>query len=171
TGTHSSWLPRRLRSTRRSTTTLVSLFSATASVIRVPFVMLVNPSFSAKTVPEFIAYAKANPGMINFASGGTGFAAHLAGELFKVMPGVNRVHVPYRGHAPEMPDLAGKRLELLRDVLPRLRRLAIMANAANPASQLEIREVRTMSSALGRPRRRLALRSHRRCLLADEVIV
>jgi tripartite-type tricarboxylate transporter receptor subunit TctC len=68
-----------------------------ASLIRGPFVMVVNPSFPAKTVPEFIAYAKANPGMINFASGGTGFAAHLAGELFKVMTGLNLVHVPYRG--------------------------------------------------------------------------
>jgi tripartite-type tricarboxylate transporter receptor subunit TctC len=70
-----------------------------ASLLRVPFVMVVNPSFPAKTVPEFITYAKANPGMINFASGGTGFASHLAGELFKVMTGVKMVHVPYRGQA------------------------------------------------------------------------
>jgi len=86
-----------------------------ASVIRVPFVMLVNPSFSAKTVPEFIAYAKANPGMINFASGGTGFATHLAGELFKVMTGVNMVHVPYRGQAPAMTDLLGGQVQVMFD--------------------------------------------------------
>jgi tripartite-type tricarboxylate transporter receptor subunit TctC len=86
-----------------------------ASVIRVPFVMLENPSFSTKTVPEFIAYAKANPGMINFASGGTGFATHLAGELFKVMTGVNMVHVPYRGQAPAMTDLLGGQVQVMFD--------------------------------------------------------
>jgi tripartite-type tricarboxylate transporter receptor subunit TctC len=86
-----------------------------ASVIRVPFVMLENPSFSTKTVPEFIAYAKANPGMINFASGGTGFATHLAGELFKVMTGVNMVHVPYRGQAPAMTDLLSGQVQVMFD--------------------------------------------------------
>jgi tripartite-type tricarboxylate transporter receptor subunit TctC len=86
-----------------------------ASVIRVPFVMLVNPSFSAKTVPEFIAYARANPGMINFASGGTGYASHVAGELFKVMTGVNMVHVPYRGQAPAMTDLLGGQVQVMFD--------------------------------------------------------
>ena len=59
-----------------------------------------NPSFPAKTVPEFIAYAKANPGKINMASAGNGTPAHVAGELFKMMTGVNMVHVPYRGAAP-----------------------------------------------------------------------
>src|SRR5262245_9990756 len=86
-----------------------------ASVTRGPFVMLVNPSFSAKTVPEFIAHAKANPGMINFASGGTGFASHLAGELFKVMTGVNMVYVPYRGQAPAMTDLLGGQVQVMFD--------------------------------------------------------
>jgi tripartite-type tricarboxylate transporter receptor subunit TctC len=86
-----------------------------ASLLRVPFVMLVNPSFPAKTVPEFIAHAKANPGMINFASGGTGFASHLAGELFKVMTGVNMVHVPYRGQAPAMTDLLGGQVQVMFD--------------------------------------------------------
>ena len=62
-------------------------------------VMLVNPSVPAKTVPEFIAYAKANPGKINMASAGNGSAPHLAGELFKMMAGVDLVHVPYRGRA------------------------------------------------------------------------
>jgi tripartite-type tricarboxylate transporter receptor subunit TctC len=67
------------------------------AIIRVPFVMVVNPSVPAKTVPEFIAYAKANPGKINMASGGTGTSIHIAGELFKMMAGVNLLHVPYRG--------------------------------------------------------------------------
>jgi tripartite-type tricarboxylate transporter receptor subunit TctC len=86
-----------------------------AGIIRVPFVMLVNPSFSAKTVPEFIVYARTHPGMINFASGGTGFASHLAGELFKVMTGVNMVHVPYRGQAPAMTDLLGGQVQVMFD--------------------------------------------------------
>ena len=86
-----------------------------ASLIRGPFVMVVNSSFPARTVPEFIAYAKANPGKINFASGGTGFAAHISGELFKMMTGVNMVHVPYRGQAPAMTDLLGGRVQLMFD--------------------------------------------------------
>jgi hypothetical protein len=64
-----------------------------------------NPSVPAKTVPEFIAYAKANPGKINMASGGNGGPAHVAGELFKMMAGVDMVHVPYRGEAIALPDL------------------------------------------------------------------
>jgi tripartite-type tricarboxylate transporter receptor subunit TctC len=73
-----------------------------AGIIAVPNVMVVNPSVPANTVPEFIAYAKANPGKVNMASGGTGGAAHLAGELFKMMAGVNLVHVPYRGNGPAL---------------------------------------------------------------------
>ena len=68
-----------------------------ASIIRAPYVMVVNPSVPAKTVPEFIAYAKANPGKINMASAGIGTTPHVAGELFKMMTGVDMVHVPYRG--------------------------------------------------------------------------
>ena len=68
-----------------------------ASISRDPTVMVVNPSFPAKTVPEFIGYAKANPGKINFASPGIGSVPHMSGELFKMMTGVNIVHVPYRG--------------------------------------------------------------------------
>jgi tripartite-type tricarboxylate transporter receptor subunit TctC len=86
-----------------------------ASLIRGPFVMVVNPSFPAKTVPEFIAYAKANPGKINFGSGGTGFATHIAGEMFKMMTGVNMVHVPYRGQAPAMTDLLGGQVQVMFD--------------------------------------------------------
>jgi tripartite-type tricarboxylate transporter receptor subunit TctC len=76
-----------------------------ASIDRFPLVMEVNPSVPANTVPEFIAYAKANPGKINFASGGVGSIQHVAGELFKFMTGVNLVHVPYRGAAPVLTDL------------------------------------------------------------------
>jgi tripartite-type tricarboxylate transporter receptor subunit TctC len=76
-----------------------------ASMIRHPLVMLVNPSVPAKTVPEFIAYAKANPGKINFASIGIGSTPHVAGELFKTMAGVNMIHVPYRSEAPALTDL------------------------------------------------------------------
>jgi tripartite-type tricarboxylate transporter receptor subunit TctC len=86
-----------------------------ASLIRGPFVMVVNPSFPAKSVPEFIAYAKANPGKINFGSGGTGFATHIAGEMFKMMTGVNMVHVPYRGQAPAMTDLLGGQVQVMFD--------------------------------------------------------
>jgi len=79
-----------------------------ASIARAPLVMTVNPSVPANTVPEFIAYAKANPGKINMASGGIGSAPHVAGELFKIMVGVDLVHVPYR--ANNVPDLlAGQR--------------------------------------------------------------
>ena len=76
-----------------------------ASIIRTPFVMAVNPTVPAKTVSEFIAYAKTSPGKINYASAGTGTATHLTGELFKVMAGVNMVHVPYRGGGPAFNDL------------------------------------------------------------------
>ena len=71
-----------------------------ASIVSQPQVMLVNPSFPARSVSEFVAYAKANPGKINYASTGIGTPQHVAGELFKVMAGVNLVHVPYRGAAP-----------------------------------------------------------------------
>src|SRR6266571_4513344 len=71
-----------------------------AGIIAVPNVMVVNPSVPANTVPEFIAYAKANPGKINMASGGNGSSTHVAGELFKMMAGVDMVHVPYRGSTP-----------------------------------------------------------------------
>jgi tripartite-type tricarboxylate transporter receptor subunit TctC len=84
-----------------------------ASLIRGPFVMVVNSSFPANTVPEFIAYAKASPGVINFASGGIGFATHVSGELFKMMTGVNMVHVPYRGQAPAMTDLLGGQVQVM----------------------------------------------------------
>ena len=83
-----------------------------ASIMRVPNVMEVNPSVPAKTVPEFIAYAKANPGKISMASSGNGAPSHVAGELFKVMAGVNLVHVPYRGAGPALTDLLGGQVQI-----------------------------------------------------------
>src|SRR5262245_54721965 len=78
-----------------------------AGIMRVPEVMVVNPSVPANTVPEFIAYAKANPGKVNMGSPGIGTPGHVDGELFKMMAGVDLVHVPYRGGGPVMTDLLG----------------------------------------------------------------
>ena len=86
-----------------------------AGIMRGPLVMLVNPSFPAQTVPEFIAYAKANPGKINMASGGNGTTPHVTGELFKMMTGVDMVHVPYRGAGPAITDLLGGQVQVLFD--------------------------------------------------------
>ena len=88
-----------------------------AGVFRVPNIMEVHPSVPAKTVPEFIAYAKANPGKINMASGGIGTTAHVAGELFKMMTGVDMRHVPYRGSAPALIDLLGGQVQVMFDLL------------------------------------------------------
>jgi tripartite-type tricarboxylate transporter receptor subunit TctC len=84
-----------------------------ASIARGAFIMVVNPSISAKTVPEFIAYAKANPGKISMASGGNGSGPHVAGELFKAMASVDMLHVPYRGDAPALTDLVGGQVQVL----------------------------------------------------------
>ena len=109
-----------------------------ASIYRVPQVMEVNPSFPAKTLPELVAYAKANPGKINFASAGNGSVAHVTAELFKMMAGVNMQHVPYRGAAPALTDLLGGQVHLMFDNMPssiehiragRLRPLAVTATA------------------------------------------
>jgi tripartite-type tricarboxylate transporter receptor subunit TctC len=78
-----------------------------------PVVMVINPSLSAKTVSEFIAYAKANPGKVNMASSGVGNITHVSGELFKIMAGVNMVHVPYRGGGPALTDLLGGQVQVL----------------------------------------------------------
>jgi tripartite-type tricarboxylate transporter receptor subunit TctC len=88
-----------------------------AGISRMPNVMEVNPSFPAKTVPEFIAYAKANPGKINMATGGNGTSNHVSGELFKMMTGVNMVHVPYRGGGPALSDLIGGQVQVMFDNL------------------------------------------------------
>ena len=84
-----------------------------ASIMRVPNVMEVNPSVPARTVPEFIAYANATPGKISMASSGNGAPSHVAGELFKVMAGVDLVHVPYRGLGPALTDLLGGQVQLM----------------------------------------------------------
>ena len=89
-----------------------------AGIVRVPLVMEVTPSFPAKSVAEFIAYAKANPGKVNFASGGNGSSLHVAGELFKMMTGVNMVHVPYRGGGPALTDLIGGQVQVMFSNLP-----------------------------------------------------
>jgi tripartite-type tricarboxylate transporter receptor subunit TctC len=84
-----------------------------AGVIRDAWVLVVNPSVPAKSIPEFIAYAKANPGRINMASAGTGAGSHVAGELFKMMAGVDLVHVPYRGGGPALTDLIAGQVQVM----------------------------------------------------------
>src|SRR5262249_37347282 len=88
-----------------------------ASIDRVPNVMEINPSVPAKTVPEFIAYANANPGKINMASGGTGTSQHVSGELFKMMTGVEMQHVPYRGAGPALNDLLAGQVQIMFDTV------------------------------------------------------
>jgi tripartite-type tricarboxylate transporter receptor subunit TctC len=89
-----------------------------ATVSGVPFIMVVHPSFPAKTVPEFIAYATANPGKVNMASEGIGAGGHVLGELFKMMAGVNMLHVPYRGAAPALTDLLGGQVQVYFASMP-----------------------------------------------------
>jgi tripartite-type tricarboxylate transporter receptor subunit TctC len=89
-----------------------------AGIMGVSNVVYVHPSVPAKTIPEFIAYAKANPGKINMGSGGNGSSGHMAGELFKLMAGVNLVHVPYRGQGPAMNDLLGGQLQVIFATTP-----------------------------------------------------
>jgi tripartite-type tricarboxylate transporter receptor subunit TctC len=84
-------------------------------IVSVPLLMMVNPSFPAQSVPEFIAYAKANPGKFNMASAGNGASSHVAGELFKMMSGVDMLHVPYRGGALAITDLLGGQVQVLFD--------------------------------------------------------
>jgi tripartite-type tricarboxylate transporter receptor subunit TctC len=113
-----------------------------AGSIRQSNVMVVNPSLAAKSVPDFIAYAKANPGKINMASSGNGTTPHLSGELFKAMTGVEMLHVPYRGSTPALTDLIGGRVQVMFDVLGSsighvksggLRALAVTTAARSPA--------------------------------------
>ena len=107
-----------------------------------PMIMEVNPSLPVTTVPEFIAYAKANPGKINMASAGVGGPQHLAGELFKAMTGLNLVHVPYRGSTPAITDMLAGNVQLMFDVTPtalpqvkagKLRALAVTTKQRIPA--------------------------------------
>jgi tripartite-type tricarboxylate transporter receptor subunit TctC len=112
-----------------------------ASVIQVPNVMEVNPSVPAKTVAEFIAYAKENPDKINIASSGNGTSIHLSGELFKMMTGLKMTHVPYKGSAPMLTDLLGGQVQITFDNLPssiahiragKLRALAVTTSMRSP---------------------------------------
>jgi tripartite-type tricarboxylate transporter receptor subunit TctC len=113
-----------------------------AGVIRVPMVVLVHPSVPAATVPELIAYAKANPGKVNMASAGIGSAPHMAGELFNVMAGINMTHVPYRGQGPALGDLLGGQVQILFATSPGttdyIRTGKLRALAVTTASHAEV---------------------------------
>jgi tripartite-type tricarboxylate transporter receptor subunit TctC len=113
-----------------------------ASIARAPFVMVVTPSFPAKTVPEFIAYAKANPGKINMASGGTGTLSHFSGELFKMMTGVDMLHVPYRTDTLALTDMISGRADVIFDPvttsLDHIRAGRLRAMAVTTAAPLEL---------------------------------
>jgi tripartite-type tricarboxylate transporter receptor subunit TctC len=109
-----------------------------AGIIRFPNVVVVNPSLPIKTIPELIAYAKANPGKLNMASSGNGSTIHMSGELFKMITGINMVHVPYRGGAPALTDLISGQVHVMFDNIPtsaehvragRLRGLAVTSAA------------------------------------------
>ena len=124
-----------------------------AGIARVPNVMEVNPQVPAKTVAEFIAYAKANPGKVNMASSGNGTSIHLSGELFMMMTGVKMTHVPYRGSAPAVTDLMGGQVQVMFDNLPasiaqikagKLRPLAVTTAQRSP----ELPEVPTVADTV-----------------------
>lgn len=113
-----------------------------AGIMRIPNVMVVNPSVPAKTVPEFIAYAKANPGKVNVASPGIGTSVHLSAELFKMMTGVDMVHVAYKGSAPSLTDLLSGQMQVSFATMPasiefirsgKLRALAVTTATRSPA--------------------------------------
>jgi tripartite-type tricarboxylate transporter receptor subunit TctC len=113
-----------------------------ANLVRIPNVVEVNPSVPVKTISEFITYAKANPGKINMGTGGTGTSQHVSGELFKMMTGINLVHVPYRGSAPMLTDLLGGQVQVAFDNMPssiehiragKLRALAVTTSARSEA--------------------------------------
>ena len=113
-----------------------------ALVGRIPLVMEVHPSIPAKTIPEFIAYAKANPGKINMASAGNATPLHVAGELFQMMAGIRLVHVPYRGEAVAMPDLLTGQVHVMFGVVPSslgyIREGKLRALAVTTAKRLEV---------------------------------
>ena len=113
-----------------------------ASLVRFPYVLEVNPSVPIRSVPELIAYAKANPGKLSIASAGTGTPAHIAGELFKMMTGVDMVHVPYRGAALALTDLLGGQVQVMIDnmaaSLAHIRAGRLRALAVTTATRLEV---------------------------------
>jgi tripartite-type tricarboxylate transporter receptor subunit TctC len=113
-----------------------------AGIIRYPLVMQVNPAFPAKTVPEFISHVKSNPGKVHYGSGGIGTSIHVASELFKMMAGVDMIHVPHRGSAPAMTDLMAGHIQVVFNPLPesmeyiktgKLRSLAVTSAARSDA--------------------------------------
>jgi tripartite-type tricarboxylate transporter receptor subunit TctC len=127
--------------------------SPIAGISRVPLVMEINPSVPAKTVAEFIAYAKANPGKVNMASPGNGTPGHVTGELFKMMTGVDLLHVPYRGSAPALTDLLGGQVQVTFDTTPAsieyLRAGKLRPLAVTTSSRAEVLpDVPTMSSVV-----------------------
>ncbi len=112
-----------------------------AGIIRFPNVVVVNPSLPIKSIPELIAYAKANPGKLNMASSGNGSTIHMSGELFKMLTGINMVHVPYRGGAPALTDLIAGQVHVMFDNIPtcaehvksgKLRGLAVTSTTRSP---------------------------------------
>ena len=124
-----------------------------AALVELPFVMEVNPSVPVKTVAEFIAHAKANPGKINAASFGTGTVSHMAWELFKLMAGIEMMHVPYHGGAPMVTDLIGGRVQAGIDALPNslahIRSGALRALAlTGPARSAAVPDVPTVGETL-----------------------
>jgi tripartite-type tricarboxylate transporter receptor subunit TctC len=116
--------------------------SAVGSVMLTPGVMEVNPSLPVRSVPEFVAYAKANPGKLNMASAGIGTNPHVFGELFKTLTGVEMVHVPYRGGPPALNDLIGGRVQVMFDNLPSsiafIREGKLRALAVTTARRLDV---------------------------------
>ena len=113
-----------------------------ASIVRVPNVMEIHPALPVKTVPEFIAYGKAHPGKINFASGGIGTPIHMAGELFRMMSGVEMNHVPYRGEAPALTDLLGGQVQVMFGTTPpsieHIKAGRVMALAVTTATRVDV---------------------------------
>jgi tripartite-type tricarboxylate transporter receptor subunit TctC len=115
--------------------------AAVAGIISLPLVMVVNPSVPAKTVSEFIAYAKANPGKVSMASSGIGTSLHMTGELFKMMAGVDLVHVPYRGGTAMLTDLIGGQVQLLfvgSETIEHIRSGKVRALAVTTATRSEL---------------------------------
>ena len=121
--------------------TFVRDIARVASFVRLPLVMLVNPSVPAKTVPEFITYAKANPGKIAMASTGIGATTHLSGELFKIMAGIDMVHVPYRGGTAVLTDLIGGQVQVLfigTETIGHIKSGKLRALAVTTATRLDL---------------------------------
>jgi tripartite-type tricarboxylate transporter receptor subunit TctC len=120
----------------------ISDIAPIAGIFRTPFVLEVSPSVRANTVPEFIAYAKANPGKINMASAGNGSLSHICGELFKMMTGVGMVHVPYRGSSPALTDLLAGQVQAMFDATvssaPHIKAGKLRALAVTTAMRAEV---------------------------------